>query len=88
MDYVHVGLCYYPSIYTNKGGYLFFNPCPWLLQVLFVFLNPYNMSKTYMAQLLVAATVALIVFLAHLAKGNVSFCHPSSVNFSHFNLLL
>jgi len=34
-------------------------------------------------------------FLAHLAKGNVSFCHhlasvvcrPSSVNFSHFNLL-
>ena len=35
-------------------------------------------------------------FLAHLAKGNVSFCHqltsvvhsPSSVNFSHFNLLL
>ena len=36
------------------------------------------------------------IFLAHLAKGNVSFCHhlasvvcrPSSVNFSHFNLLL
>ena len=36
------------------------------------------------------------VFLAHLAKGNVSFCHHlasvvhhlSSVNFSHFNLLL
>ena len=35
-------------------------------------------------------------FLAHLAKGNVSFCHHlasivrglSSVNFSHFNLLL
>jgi hypothetical protein len=35
-------------------------------------------------------------FLAHLAKDNVSFCHhlasdvcrPSSVNFSHFNLLL
>jgi len=31
-------------------------------------------------------------FLAHLAKGNVSFAitwHPSSVvNFSHFNLLL
>jgi hypothetical protein len=35
-------------------------------------------------------------FLAHLAKGNVSFCHhlasvvccPSSINFSHFNLLL
>jgi hypothetical protein len=35
-------------------------------------------------------------FLAHLAKGNVSFCHhlasvvrhSSSVNFSHFNLLL
>jgi hypothetical protein len=34
--------------------------------------------------------------LAHLAKGNVSFCHHlvsivrrlSSVNFSHFNLLL
>ena len=33
--------------------------------------------------------------LAHLAKGHVSFCHhlasvvrPSSVNFSHFNLLL
>jgi hypothetical protein len=36
------------------------------------------------------------VFLAHLAKGNVIFCHHlasvvrrlSSVNFSHFNLLL
>ena len=36
------------------------------------------------------------LFLAHLARGNVSFCHhlasvvcrPSSVNFSHFNLLL
>jgi hypothetical protein len=36
----------------------------------------------------------LVSFLAHLAKGNVSFCHhlasfvccPSSVNFSHFNL--
>ena len=35
-------------------------------------------------------------FLARLAKGNVSFCHHlasvvrrlSSVNFSHFNLLL
>ena len=28
-------------------------------------------------------------FLAHLAKGNVSFCHHlASVNFSHFNLLL
>jgi hypothetical protein len=35
------------------------------------------------------------VFLAHLAKGKVSFCHHlasvvcrlSSVNFSHFNLL-
>jgi hypothetical protein len=28
-------------------------------------------------------------FLAHFAKGNVSFCHHlSSVNFSHFNLLL
>jgi hypothetical protein len=35
-------------------------------------------------------------FLAHLAKGNVSFCHHlmsgirrlSSVNFSHFNFLL
>ena len=30
-------------------------------------------------------------FLAHLAKGNVSFAitwRPSSVNFSHFNLLL
>jgi hypothetical protein len=27
-------------------------------------------------------------FLAHLAKGNVSFCRRSSVNFSHFNLLL
>jgi hypothetical protein len=35
-------------------------------------------------------------FLAHLDKGNVSFCHHlasvvrylSSVNFSHFNLLL
>jgi hypothetical protein len=26
---------------------------------------------------------------AHLAKGNVSFCHHlSSINFSHFNLLL
>jgi hypothetical protein len=31
----------------------------------------------------------LIFFLVHLAKGNVSFCHHlSSVNFSHFNLLL
>jgi hypothetical protein len=30
-----------------------------------------------------------LVLLAHLAKGNVSFCHHlSSVNFSHFNLLL
>ena len=37
-----------------------------------------------------------IKFLAHLAKGNMSFCHHlasvvrrlSSVNFSHFNLLL
>jgi hypothetical protein len=37
-----------------------------------------------------------VLFLAHLAKGNVSFCHhlasvighPSSGNFSHFNLLL
>jgi hypothetical protein len=36
------------------------------------------------------------ILLAHLAKGNVSFCHHlasvvcclSSVNFSHFNLLL
>jgi hypothetical protein len=30
-------------------------------------------------------------FLAHLAKGNVSFCHHLAsvvVNFSHFNLLL
>jgi hypothetical protein len=28
-------------------------------------------------------------FLAHLAKGRVSFCHHlSSINFSHFNLLL
>ena len=28
-------------------------------------------------------------FLAHIAKGNVSFCHHlASVNFSHFNLLL
>jgi hypothetical protein len=27
-------------------------------------------------------------FLACLAKGKVSFWHPSSVNFSHFNLLL
>jgi hypothetical protein len=30
-------------------------------------------------------------FLAHLAKGNVSFCHHLTsvvVNFSHFNLLL
>jgi hypothetical protein len=35
-------------------------------------------------------------FLTHLAKGNVSFCHHlasvvrrlSSINFSHFNLLL
>jgi hypothetical protein len=39
--------------------------------------------------------VPLFSFLAHLAKGNVSFCHhlasvvcrPSSVNFSHFNLI-
>ena len=33
----------------------------------------------------------LAAFLARLAKGNVSFCHhlaSSSVNFSHFNLLL
>jgi hypothetical protein len=38
----------------------------------------------------------LMQFLAHLAKGKVSFCHHlasivrrlSSVNFSHFNLLL
>jgi hypothetical protein len=31
--------------------------------------------------------VCFIFFLAHLAKGNVSFCHHlSSVNFSHFNL--
>ena len=30
-----------------------------------------------------------VQFLAHLAKGNVRFCHHlSSVNFSHFNLLL
>jgi hypothetical protein len=30
-----------------------------------------------------------ILFLAHFAKGSVSFCHHlSSVNFSHFNLLL
>jgi hypothetical protein len=30
-----------------------------------------------------------LAFLAHLAKGNVSFCHHlASVNFSHFNLLL
>jgi hypothetical protein len=29
------------------------------------------------------------LFLAHLAKGNVSFCHHlASVNLSHFNLLL
>ena len=28
-----------------------------------------------------------IYFLAHLAKGNVSFWRLSSVNFSHFNLL-
>jgi hypothetical protein len=36
------------------------------------------------------------LFLAHIAKGNVNFCHHvasvirhlSSVNFSHFNLLL
>ena len=36
------------------------------------------------------------IFLAHLAKGNMRFCHHlasvvrhlSSVNFSHFNLLL
>jgi len=28
------------------------------------------------------------LFLAHLVKGNVSFCHHlASVNFSHFNLL-
>jgi hypothetical protein len=28
-------------------------------------------------------------FLAHLAKGNVRFCHHlSSIDFSHFNLLL
>jgi hypothetical protein len=31
----------------------------------------------------------LLPFLAHLAKGNVAITwHPSSVNFSHFNLLL
>ena len=34
----------------------------------------------------------LMFFLAHLAKAKVSFWHPtsgvSSVNFSHFNLLL
>ena len=30
-----------------------------------------------------------VSFLAHLAKGKVSFCHHlASVNFSHFNLLL
>ena len=35
-----------------------------------------------------------VIFLAHLAKGHVSFCHHlasvvrPSVNFSHFNLLL
>jgi hypothetical protein len=31
----------------------------------------------------------LTLFLAHLAKGNVNFCHHLvSVNFSHFNILL
>ena len=38
----------------------------------------------------------IFIFLAHLAKGNMNFCHHlasvirslSSVNFSHFNLLL
>jgi hypothetical protein len=42
------------------------------------------------------ASFSGLSFLSHLAKGNVSFCHHlmsvvrrlSSVNFSHFNLLL
>ena len=35
------------------------------------------------------AAIDKFLFLAHLAKGKVSFCHHLvSVNFSHFNLLL
>ena len=42
-----------------------------------IFYSTKNISKT------------CIAFLAHLAKGYVSFCHHlSSVNFSHLNLLL
>ena len=49
-------------------------------------------STTYPVDLIdfnVCCTSLETPFLAHLAKGNVSFCHHlSSVNFSHFNLFL
>ena len=59
----------------------------WILYELFFLLKQYLILIFFML---------LTLLLAHLAKGNVSFCHHlasvvrrlSSINFSHFDLLL
>jgi hypothetical protein len=55
-----------------------------------------NLAKWFQRRRFLKVGHILIFFLAHLAKGNVGFWHHlasvvcclSSVNFSHFNLLL
>jgi hypothetical protein len=62
---------------------------------MFCFVLNVNLTK-YISYKCDCFLLKTTMFLAHLAKGNVIFCHHlasvvrrlSSVNFSHFNLLL